>query len=92
MGRYIATRILTACLTIWGVATIVFVLMHLIPGGIVEALAGPAVAQRPELVARIMEKYGLDQPLIVQYGLWLGNALRGDLGESLASRSSVSSE
>ena len=53
MGRYIATRILTAAVTIFGVATIVFVLMHLIPGGIVEALAGPAVSQRPELVERI---------------------------------------
>ena len=92
MGRYIATRILTACLTIWGVATIVFVLMHLIPGGIVEALAGPAVAQRPELVARIMEKYGLDQPLIVQYGKWLGNALRGDLGQSLGTNLPIMDE
>ena len=40
-----------------------------------------------------MEKrYGLDQPLIVQYGLWLGNALRGDLGESLRMRTPVSTE
>jgi ABC-type dipeptide/oligopeptide/nickel transport system permease component len=40
-----------------------------------------------------MEKrYGLDQPIIVQYGIWLGNALRGDLGESLRMQTSVSAE
>lgn len=74
---------MTAFITILGVATIVFVLMRLIPGGIVEALAGPSVSQQPELVEAIKDKYGLNEPLVVQYGIWLGNALRGDLGESL---------
>ena len=92
MGRYVARRAVTAALTIFGVATIVFVMMRLVPGGIVEAMMGPQAAQSPELVARLQAKYGLDQPLIVQYGLWLGNALRGDLGESLSTRSSVASE
>jgi peptide/nickel transport system permease protein len=44
------------------------------------------------VVAAMEKRYGLDQPLIVQYGLWLGNALRGDLGESLRMRTSVSAE
>ena len=92
MGRYVTRRVATAALTIFGVATIVFVLMRLVPGGIVEALMGNQAAQSPELVARLRSKYGLDQPIVVQYGLWLGNALRGDFGESLTSRSSVTAE
>ncbi len=92
MIRYVTRRAATAALTIFGVATIVFVMMRLVPGGIVEAMMGPTAAQSPELVARLEAKYGLDQPIIVQYGLWLGNALRGDFGESLTTRSSVTAE
>ncbi|HEV2109183.1 MAG TPA: ABC transporter permease, partial [Thermomicrobiales bacterium] len=92
MLRYVARRTLLAIFTIFGVATIVFVAMRLVPGGIVEALAGPSVVQSPELVAALERKYGLDKPVIVQFGIWLGNALQGDLGESLGTRSSVSSE
>ena len=92
MPRYVATRIVTALITALGVATIVFVAMRLIPGGFVQALLGPNTVQQPEVVAAMEKRYGLDQPLIVQYGLWLGNALRGDLGESLRMRTSVSAE
>jgi len=92
MLRYVVTRAAIAVVTIFGVATIVFVMMRLVPGGIVEVLAGPQAAQQPGLVDRLNEKYGLDEPLIVQYGLWLGNAVRGDLGESIGTRSSVVSE
>ncbi|CAA9567427.1 MAG: Dipeptide transport system permease protein DppB [uncultured Thermomicrobiales bacterium] len=92
MLRYVLTRTATAALSILGVATIVFVMMRLIPGGIVEALAGPSVAQSPELLAQLEAKYGLDKPVVVQYGYWLGNALRGDLGESLGTRAPVATE
>lgn len=92
MGRYVATRMVTATVTVLGVATVVFILMRLIPGGIVEALAGPSAAQRPDLVAAIMEKYGLDEPLVVQYSIWLGNALQGDLGESLNTGQPIGTE
>jgi peptide/nickel transport system permease protein len=92
MPRYVATRIMTALITTLGVATIVFVAMRLVPGGFVQALLGPNAVQQPEVVAAMEKRYGLDQPLIVQYGLWLGNALRGDLGESLRMRTPVSAE
>lgn len=92
MPQYIAKRIVMALVTILGVATIVFVAMRLVPGGFAAALLGPNTVQQPEVVAAIEEKYGLDQPLFVQYTLWLGNAVRGDLGESLRTQSSVSSE
>ena len=83
---------MTALITTLGVATIVFVAMRLVPGGFVQALLGPNAVQQPEVVAAMEKRYGLDQPLIVQYGLWLGNALRGDLGESLRMRTPVSAE
>ncbi|HEV2072048.1 MAG TPA: ABC transporter permease [Thermomicrobiales bacterium] len=92
MSRYIAKRTVMALITIFGVATIVFVAMRLVPGGFAAALLGPNAVQQPEVVAAIEEKYGLDQPVFVQYTLWLGNALRGDLGESLRTHSSVTSE
>jgi peptide/nickel transport system permease protein len=92
MLRYVARRIAIAILTIFGVSIIVFVAMRIVPGGIVETLGGPSVVQSPELYARLQEKYGLDKPLVVQYGLWLRNALQGDLGESLGTRASVSHE
>lgn len=92
MGRYIVTRTVMAFITILGVATIVFVLMRLIPGGIVQTLSGPSVAQRPELVERIKEHYGLNQPLIVQYGIWLRNAVQGDLGTSLSTGLPITGE
>lgn len=81
-----------ALITVLGVATIVFVAMRLVPGGFAVALLGPNAVQQPEVVAAIEEKYGLNQPLLVQYTLWLGNAVTGDLGESLRTQSSVSSE
>jgi peptide/nickel transport system permease protein len=92
MLRYVATRTVTALLTILGVATIVFGAMRIVPGGFINAMGGPAAIQSPELVARLNERYGLDEPLPVQYGLWLGNAVRGDFGESLGTRASVSAE
>ena len=92
MPRYIATRLVTALLTILGVATIVFVAMRLVPGGFAAAIVGPNAVGSPEVVAAINERYGLDEPVIVQYGLWLRNAVRGDLGESLRTNSSVTTE
>lgn len=92
MSRYLARRFVMALFTIFGVATIVFIAMRLVPGGFAVALLGPNAVQQPEVVAAIEDKYGLDEPVFVQYLLWLGNALQGDLGESLRTQSSVTSE
>jgi peptide/nickel transport system permease protein len=89
MLRYIARRLVFAFLTIFGVATIVFISMRLAPGGFVQAMAGPNVSQTPGLLEALEEKYGLDRPEVVQYLYWVGNALKGDLGESLGTRESV---
>jgi peptide/nickel transport system permease protein len=79
-------------LTILGVATIVFVATRLVPGSFAEAFFGPALAASPELADQLEARYGLDRPLPVQYGLWLRRVIQGDLGSSLLSGASVSSE
>ncbi len=92
MPRYVLTRLVTAIITTLSVATIVFGAMRLVPGGFAGAFLGPAAGRSPQVVAAIEAKYGLDKPIVVQYGLWLRNAVQGDLGQSLRTRSSVTSE
>ena len=85
MRRYLITRLVTALFTVLGVATIVFITLHAIPGDFEDAYFGSARPKTPELVQALKEKHGLDKPLPVQYFIWLGKAIRGDLGESLKS-------
>jgi peptide/nickel transport system permease protein len=92
MLRYILRRLVLAAVTILGISAIVFVSMRLVPGGFVQAMAGPNAAQTPGLLEALTHKYGLDKPIVLQYGYWLSNALHGDLGESLGTHSSVSHE
>jgi peptide/nickel transport system permease protein len=92
MLRYLGTRFVTAAITLLGVSLIVFFAMRIVPGGFVSAMLGAQAASQPELVAQIEEQYGLNDPLLVQYGIWLRNAVQGDFGESLGTRSSVSAE
>jgi len=92
MLRYVIRRVVFAIVTTFGVATIVFVAMRLVPGGFAQAQLGTQGARSPEVAEAINERYGLDQPIIVQYGKWLGNAVQGDFGESLRMRTSVADE
>ena len=66
------------------VSILIFSLQKLLPGDAAIALAGEE--GDPAVVAAIRAKYHLDQPLAVQYGLWIGKVLRGDFGDSLRSR------
>jgi ABC-type dipeptide/oligopeptide/nickel transport system permease component len=79
--RFLARRLLLAIPVLLGVATLVFSLIHLIPGDPVQAMLGDAAS--PESVADMRSKLGLDRPLYVQYVSFLKAAARGDLGTSL---------
>jgi len=93
MLTYLLRRLVTVFLpTLLGVSILVFVIMHLIPGSFVDVLIGIGTDVSPEQVARIEQRYGLDKPLPVQYLYWLGNVLRGDLGDSLRTGRPVRSE
>jgi peptide/nickel transport system permease protein len=92
MLRFILTRLVLAVVVLLGISLIVFVAMRMVPGGFATAMLGPQGAQQPELVDQLNERYGLNDPLIVQYGVWLRNAVQGDFGESLGTHSSISHE
>src|SRR4051812_17736377 len=62
---------------------LVFMVIHLIPGDAAAVLAGPNAT--PEALAAIRKEMGLDQPLLVQYIVWVGHLLQGDLGKSTLS-------
>ena len=79
MAKYVLKRVLMALFTIFLVATLTFFLMKAVPGN-------PFVSEKtpPQSVLDALnEKYGLDQPLSVQYFKYMSNLLRGDLGVSV---------
>ena len=83
MTRLILRRLAQAVPLLLVVSAIVFALLHAVPGGPLAAyLENPNV--RPEDIARLRAAYGLDRPLLVQYGSWLAAFLRGDWGMSFA--------
>ena len=77
--RYVAIKLLRALVTLWLVVTFVFVVLRL-TGNPVEALLAPDAP--PEEIAYYTERLGLDEPIHVQYVLYLGSLLTGDLGLS----------
>ena len=80
MSGYLLRRFLGAFGVVFGVATISFVMVFLMPGDAARMYAGPRAPE--ETVQRIRVIWGLDQPLPVQYVRYLGRALQGDLGNS----------
>src|SRR5271170_3301996 len=87
MGRYIAKRLLMLIPTLFVVSVVVFGLQKLLPGDVAMALAGED--KDPGVIAEIRAHYHLDQSMLTQYVLWLGNILRGDLGRSMRNQVSV---
>ncbi len=79
-------RLLTALArgiaVVFGVVTLTFFLLHLAPGDPVSRLLGPAAT--PEQIVAGRHTLGLDRPLATQYAAWLGQAVRGDFGNSIA--------
>ncbi|PYM24262.1 MAG: peptide ABC transporter [Candidatus Rokuibacteriota bacterium] len=88
LARFVARRIVVLVPTLFFVSVLIFSLQQLLPGDAALALAGE---ERDETaVAAIRARYHLDRPVVVQYAIWMGKVLRGDLGESLRSRLPVS--
>jgi len=83
MGRYILRRLLQSIPVIFFSTFLVFLVIHLIPGDAAAVLAGPNATA--EALAAIRTDMGLDQPLLVQYFVWVGHLLQGDLGRSTLS-------
>ncbi|WP_377298052.1 ABC transporter permease [Rhizobium sp. SGZ-381] len=83
-------RLLHVIPVAFGVSVVCFMLIHIAPGDPLAAIL-PSDASA-ELQAQMRSFYGLDRPLVVQYGLWIWRALHGDLGVSIATGRSVSGE
>ncbi len=80
--RYLVRRALAGFAGLVGVSVVVFILVRLLPGDIVDILAGTEGRLRPEQRQAILREFGLDQPWPVQYGLWVWNMLNGNFGWS----------
>src|SRR6266516_3415251 len=93
MLAYALTRIAVALGLIWAVVTLVFLIIHFIPGDPAELLLSQGgVAPDPSAVVELREKLGLDRPILNQYLGYVGGLLKGDLGSSLLDDHSVADE
>ena len=90
MLRYALRRILALVPVLIGVSVIVFLFLHLIPGDSATAILGEHAT--PDAIVQLRAAYGLDQPWPTQYALFVGHILQGDLGRSIRSNTSVTSE
>lgn len=82
MAQYLVKRVLLAIMTIWLVATLTFSLMFMVPGGPFLAEKAPSAAT----LEALNQKYGLDQPKLIQYKNYMVNLVQGDLGLSIKQR------
>jgi peptide/nickel transport system permease protein len=69
-------------LTLAGLSLLVFLMLRLVPGTVVEQLIGADAVVKPEMVAELKRFFGLDQPWWRQYATWMGGLAHGDLGTS----------
>src|SRR3954454_24515979 len=91
MFRFFLTRFSLIIPTFIGVTLLTFALIRLVPGDPVELMAGERGIS-PERHAELRASTGLDKPLLVQYGDYIANVVRGDLGNSVVTRTPVLNE
>jgi peptide/nickel transport system permease protein len=82
---YLVRRLALMLLTLFGISLVIFFLLRIVPGNIVDILFAAAGYVDPADKANLERDLGLDQPLVVQYLHWMGGLLRGDLGYSYVS-------
>jgi peptide/nickel transport system permease protein len=87
--RFLVRRLALTLPVLLGVATLVFALIHLIPGDPAQAMLGETASE--EDVQALRQRLGLDRPLVEQYGSFLAGVARGDLGTSLRTNEPVAS-
>ena len=80
--RYLARRAVWTILAVLGVSVLIFFLVRLLPGNIVDIIAGTEGQLSRAQRTAVLQEFGLDQPLPVQYLRWIGNMLRGNFGWS----------
>src|SRR5262245_66171888 len=88
MLRFVFTRLSLVVPTFIGITLLVFVLVRLIPGDPIETMAGERGID-PVRHEQLRKEYGFDQPVLVQYGYYLGRLVRGDLGRSIVTHEQI---
>ncbi len=83
LAGYLLRRLGTSVLLLIGVTIVTFLLTNLVPGDPVSAALGEGAAQNPATREAFIKEHGLDQPLFMQYFIYMANLLQGDLGTSL---------
>jgi len=87
MLRFMVKRLLMLLPVFLVVSLVIFMVVHLVPGSPIDNLI--RVNSSPEQKAALIAQYGLDRPLITQYGIWLSRLLQGDLGDAIVLRRPV---
>jgi peptide/nickel transport system permease protein len=82
LARYLVVRLYSMALTLLGLTVLVFLMLRLVPGTVVEQMIGADAVVSPAMVAELKRFFGLDQPWWLQYSRWLGALAHGDLGTS----------
>ncbi|MDR2986564.1 MAG: ABC transporter permease, partial [Nocardiopsaceae bacterium] len=80
MTGYLIRRLWHALLVVIGVTIVVFIMLHLLPGGPARAILG--IRATPDAIAHFNHVNGYDRPLFIQYGVWVGHLVTGQLGYS----------
>lgn len=89
MGAYLVRRLLGLIPVLLLISIVTFLTTALVPGDAASVLLGPTAT--PERTAEVRKRFGLDQPLPVRYIKWMGQVVRGDLGNSILNRQPVTS-
>ena len=87
LGRYILRRSVAALITLFGVSVLIFFLARVMPGD--PAMIALGETATLEQVAAYRERLGLNEPVLVQYSVYVASVIHGDLGDSLYSRNAV---
>ncbi len=91
MLRFLLTRLSLVIPTFFGMTLLAFFLIRLVPGDPNETMAGERGIDAARH-AKLLHEYGLDRPVIVQYGIYIGRVLQGDLGKSIVTQTPVLNE
>ena len=91
MLRFLLTRLSLIIPTFIGMTLVAFFLIRLVPGDPIETMAGERGID-PVRHAALLKEYGLDRPVLVQYGIYIGRVLQGDLGKSIVTQAPVVKE
>jgi peptide/nickel transport system permease protein len=85
--NYLVKRLLLLVPVFLAVSMVIFMIIHMVPGDPIDNMI--QIGSSPEQRAQLIARYGLDKPLLVQYGVWFGNMLAGDLGDAIILRRPV---